>query len=384
MTDYYKTLGLSKGASEDEIKKAYRKAAMKHHPDRNPGDSNAEAKFKEVSEAYEVLSDDQKRKIYDQYGEEGLKGAAGMGGGPGGGFQGFGSMDEALRTFMNAFGGGGGESIFESFFGGGGGEAGGRQGASKKVGITISFEEAAKGVEKEIAIQNFFPCDECHGSGARSDNAIQTCPTCQGQGQIYQSRGFFSMSTTCHQCHGAGQIITYPCPSCHGQGRVKKKRRVKLAIPAGVDSGMRLKMTGYSDAGEGGAPAGDLYVYIDVEPHKTFERDGDDVYLDLPLTITEAALGCKKDIPTPLGGSARVTISEGTQNGKVLRVRNKGFPNVHGQGHGDLLVRIHVETPVNLSGKQKDILRSFESLETPKNHPRKKSFLDKLKVFFSG
>jgi len=386
MKDYYKTLGISKSASEDDIKKAYRKAAMAHHPDRNPGDANAEAKFKEVSEAYEVLCNDQKRKIYDQYGEEGLKGAAGMGGGPAGGFQGFGSMDDALRTFMNAFGGNfGGESIFESFFGGGGrGESGARQGSSKKVGITISFEEAAKGIEKEIAIQNFIPCDECQGSGARSPNAIQTCPSCQGQGQVYQSRGFFSMSTTCHQCHGAGQIITDPCTSCHGQGRIKKRRRVKLVIPAGVDSGMRLKMTGYGDAGEGGGPAGDLYVYIDVEPHKTFERDGDDVYIDLPLTITEAALGCKKDIPTPLGASARVTISEGTQNGKILRIRNKGFPNVHGQGQGDLLVRINVETPVNLSGKQKNILRSFESLETPQNHPRKKSFLDKLKVFFSG
>ena len=383
MKDYYKTLGTSKEASADEIKKAYRKAAMAHHPDRNPGDANAEAKFKEVSEAYEILSDDKKRKIYDQYGEEGLKGATGTGAGAGG-FQGFGSMDDALRTFMNAFGGGlGGDSIFESFFGNGSGGHGTRQGASKKVGITISFEEAAKGIEKEIAIQNFIPCEECDGSGARSPKAIQVCPTCQGQGQTFQSRGFFSMSTTCHQCHGAGRIITDPCSSCHGQGRIKKRRRVKLPIPAGVDSGMRLKMTGYGDAGEGGSSPGDLYVYIDVEPHKTFERNGDDVYIDLPLTFTEAALGCKKNIPTPLGGSARVSIPEGTQNEKILRIRNEGFPNVHGQGRGDLLVRIHVETPVNLSGKQKEILRSFESLETPKNHPRKKTFLDKLKVFFS-
>lgn len=389
MKDFYATLGVSREATPEEIKKAYRKKALEFHPDRNPGDPKAEAQFKQVSEAYEVLSDENRRRVYDQYGEEGLKGA-GMGGGfPGGGAGGFSSMEEALRTFMGAFGGGrgGGESIFDSFFGGGGGgfeeEGGARKGTSKKATVRVAFEEAARGVEKELAISNYVSCETCSGSGARTKNGIRTCSTCQGKGQVYQSRGFFSMSSACPHCGGAGQVITDPCGSCKGAGRQKEKQRIKIRIPAGVDNGMRLKMSGYGDAGEGGGPSGDLYVYIEVEPHEAFQREGDDVYLDLPITFPEAALGCKKEVPTPLGESCRIQVAEGTQSGKLLRVSGKGFPNVHGQGHGDLLVRVTVETPVKLSEKQKDLLRSFEEIETPQNHPRKKGFLEKIKVFFS-
>jgi len=386
MTDYYQILEVSQNATPEEIKKAYRKKALKFHPDKNPGDNSAEKRFKEVSEAYEVLGDDNKRQIYDQYGEEGLKGFGGGGapGGPGG----FSSMEEALRTFMGAFGGGGGgggDSMFDSFFGGGGSghDHGPKKGASKKVGITISFDEAASGINKEIAITNYHTCSSCSGNGTRSSQGIRTCSTCQGKGQLFQSRGFFSMSSTCHECQGSGQVITDPCSDCRGQGRVKEKQKVKIGIPAGVDSGMRLKMNGYGDSGTAGGPPGDLYVYIDVEAHEQFERDGDDVYLDLPLTFPEAALGTKKEIPTPLKESYKITISEGTQTGKILRIKGKGFPNVHGSGSGDLLVRIFCETPVKLSSKQKELLKEFIELETPNNHPRKSNFFDRIKFFFT-
>lgn len=386
MADYYETLGVSKDASPDEIKKAYRKKALKYHPDKNPDDPSAEAKFKEVSEAYDVLSDDKKRKVYDQYGADGLRGAGfGPGGGPGAG--GFSSMEEALRTFMGAFGGGGGggADFFGSIFGfedgrGGGGFA--QRGASKKISLSITFEEAVKGVEKDVSLSIYEECDKCHGLGAKSQSDLKTCETCGGRGQIHQSRGFFSMSTTCPHCHGAAKIITNPCDECHGSGRMKKKKRVKIPIPPGVDSGMRLKISGQGDSGEGGAPAGDLFVYIEVKPHEIFQRDGDDIYLDLPIGITEAALGCKKEIPTLLSGSQRITIPEGTQTGKIFRVRGQGFPNVHGHGTGDLLVRVHLETPVNLTAEQKKLLQEFSQLEGPHNSPKKKGFFEKLKELF--
>jgi molecular chaperone DnaJ len=383
MADYYQVLDIPKDATEEQIKKAYRKKALKYHPDRNPDDSEASDKFKKVSEAYEVLSDPNKKQVYDQYGEEGLKGSmGGMGGAPGG----FSSMEEALRTFMGAFGSGGmggGDSIFDSFFGFEGSREGGpSKGASKKISITISFEEAAKGIEKEVFITNYHICTKCNGSGAKTPNSIKTCPTCSGQGQVLQSRGFFSMSSTCPQCHGHGKIISDPCPECSGLGKIKKKEKIKISIPAGVDNGMRLRMTGYGDAGENNGPPGDLYIYITVKPHEAFKRDGDDVYIDVPISITEASLGCKKEIPTPLGNSCRISIPEGSQNGKILRVRSAGFSNVHGQGKGDLLARVIVETPVNLSAKQKEMLSSFEETLTPSNHPKRKSFFERVKSFF--
>lgn len=382
MSDYYAVLGVEKSASQEEIKKAYRKQALKYHPDKNPDDKEAEKQFKKVSEAYEVLGDEKKRQIYDQYGADALKGGA-----AGPGAHGFSSMEEALRTFMGAFGGqqGGGESIFDSFFGFGGGQGGQEgpsQGASKKATVVITFEEAAKGVEKELAITNLVSCETCHGSGAKSASSIKTCNTCHGYGHVQQSRGFFSMTSSCPKCHGSGKIITDPCSSCHSAGRIKKKQNVKVSIPAGIDDGMRIKLSGYGDAGERGGPNGDLYVYIQVKPHDFFTREGDDIIIRLPVTFTEAALGAKKEIPTPLSGSCRLSIPEGTQSGKVLRVKGQGLPNVHGQGTGDLLVEILVETPVDLSEQQKQLLEEFQKLETPKNSPNKKGFFEKIKNFF--
>lgn len=392
MADYYEILEIPKSASQDDIKKAYRKKALMYHPDRNQGNVEAEKKFKEISEAYEVLSDEKKRSMYDRYGKEALSGA-GFGGGGG---QGFSSMEEALRTFMGAFGnqgggGGGGESIFENLFGFGGGEAEGgmggraqsRQGSSKRVNITVSFDEAAKGVDKELAITNWATCQTCGGKGAAKASGIKKCSRCHGKGQVFEQRGFFSMSMPCPDCHGEGRIITDPCTHCSGQGVTKEKQRVKVHIPAGVDNGMRLKMSGYGDAGPSGGPAGDLYVFITVEPHKIFEREGNDILLDLPISFSEASLGCKKDVPSLFNHSCRLTLPEGTQTGKIFRVKGEGFPSVHGQGKGDLLVKIFVETPTHLSARQKELLQEFASLESPSNQPKRKTFLDALKGIFT-
>lgn len=383
MADYYDTLELSRNATQDEIKKAYRKKAVKYHPDKNPGDVEAEKRFKEISEAYEVLSDEKKRQLYDRYGQAGLSGAAA---GPGGG-RGFESMDEALRTFMNAFGGMGGESIFESFFGGdmsgGGGGRAMRQGASKRVNITLSFEEAARGVDKEIAITNLSSCGTCRGLGTTDPQNIKKCSRCGGAGQVYEQRGFFAMSATCPQCHGEGKMITNPCKSCHGEGLVKEKQHVKVHIPAGIDTGMRLKMSGYGDAGQGGGPPGDLYVFVTVESHEVFEREGNDIILDLPISFSEAALGCKKEVPALGSHVCRISIPEGTQTGKIFRIKGQGFASVQGQVKGDLLVRVIVETPTRLNEKQKALLAELGTLESASNMPKRKGFLDKIKDLFS-
>jgi molecular chaperone DnaJ len=384
MSDYYEVLGVQKGATADEVKKAYRQKAMQYHPDRNPGDPEAEKKFKEISEAYEILGDEKKREAYNRYGSAGVQN---MGQGYTG--HGFSSMEEALRTFMGAFGG---DSIFESMFGGGygGGEYGQEDGqrlqpgASKRVNLSISFEEAIKGIEKELAVTSYVPCETCHGKRTTSPQGVKRCTRCQGAGQIFEQRGFFSMSMTCPQCHGEGEVVTDPCRTCAGEGRVKAKKHVKIRVPPGVDSGMRLRLSGYGDVGPGGGPAGDLYVYINVEPHEYFERQGNDIILDLPITFAEAALGCKKEVPSFTSHALRLTIPEGTQSGKLFRIAGEGFPNVHGSGKGDLLVRATVETPTKLSEKQRDLLKEFATLEDPANFPKKKGFLDKLKGLFSG
>lgn len=381
MADYYEVLGIPRNADPDEIKKAYRKNAVKYHPDKNPGNPDAEKRFKEVSEAYEVLGNAEKRRVYDQYGAEAVRGGFGGGAAEAGGFA---SMEDALRTFMNAFGGMGG-SIFESFFGfdteAQEGQA--RQGASKKLQLTLSFEEAMRGVEKEVMITRLVACSPCDGKGAASVNDIKRCTRCHGSGQLHQTHGFFSMATMCASCGGKGKVIVTPCKECRGEGRIKQKQPLTIKVPAGVDSGMRMKMSSCGDVGAGGGPAGDLYIHITVQPHELFQRDGDDILLEIPLSFTEAALGCKKELPTPTGGSCRLTIPEGTQAGKLFRIKGEGAPNVHHQGKGDLLVRILVETPVSLSEKQKELLRTFSELERDHNSPRKQTFWDKLKVFFS-
>jgi len=381
MTDYYEQLGVAKGASQDEIKKGYRKMAMQYHPDRNPNDKEAEKKFKEISEAYEVLSDDKKRAIYDRYGADAVNAQAGAGG-----HAHHASMDEALRTFMGAFGG---EGMFEQIFGGmgGGGYEGGhyqQAGASKRANIAISFEEAVKGTDKELAITNYVVCETCHGKRTTAQNGVKRCTKCRGQGQVFEQRGFFSMSMACPQCHGEGEIVTDPCKTCNGEGRTKAKKRVNVHIPAGVDTGMRLKLAGYGDAAPGGGVPGDLYVYITVEQHEYFQRHGDDILIDLPVTFSEAALGSKKDVPSFSEHVARISIPEGTQSGKTLRVKGEGFPNIHGSGKGDLLVRVQVETPTNLTERQRELLHQFAAVETPANFPKKKGFFDKLKNFFGS
>ena len=385
MADYYTLLEVPRSASAEEIKKAYRKFALKYHPDRNPNSTEAEAKFKQISEAYDVLSDEKKRQVYDRYGEDALKGAH-MGAGPQG--AGYANMDDALRTFMDAFGGfQGGESIFGSIFGFGGESEGGsgpQAGANKRAKVVVSFLEAATGIEKELAVTNWESCPTCRGQCAATPAGIKTCSRCQGRGQTIQNRGFFTTASTCPDCQGEGKIITDPCKECSGRGRIKQKQHVKIKIPAGVDDGMRMRMSGYGDAGLHGGPSGDLYVSIEVTPHDLFRREGDTIHLDLPLSITEATLGCKKELPTLQPGHvARLHIPEGTQPGQILRVRGEGFPNVHGHGKGDLLVHAQVEIPTRLSTEQKEILAQFAATESPANAPRRQNFLDRLKVFFS-
>ncbi|MDB6081327.1 MAG: molecular chaperone DnaJ [Chlamydiia bacterium] len=387
MADYYEVLEIPRGATKEEIKKAYRKKALQHHPDRNPGNPEAEKKFKEISEAYEVLSDEKKKEMYDRYGADAVNGmGAGMGGGGGGHPGGFSSMEEALHTFMGAFGR---ESAFDSMFGGGGHggyEEGPRQqqGASKRANLSISFEEAVKGVEKELAITTYVTCETCHGKRTTSPQGVKRCTRCKGSGQVFEQRGFFSMSMACPQCHGEGETISDPCKTCAGEGRVKTKKHVKVKVPAGIDTGMRLRLTGYGDVGIGGSAPGDLYVYITVEPHEFFERQGNDILLDLPITLAEAALGCKKEIPSFLSHGVRLTIPEGTQTGKVFRVKGEGFPYVQGSGNGDLLIRVVVETPSKLTDRQRELLKEFAELESSANFPKGKTFLEKLKEFFSG
>ncbi len=383
MADYYEILEISKSATADEIKKAYRKQALKYHPDRNPGNNNAEKQFKKISEAYEVLSDDQKRQVYDRYGKDGLQGAGAHAGAS------FGSMEEALHTFMGAFGGMGGDSIFDSFFGmGGEGSARSRTtmrrpGASKRMTLSVSIEDVYRGVDKDLSLTNLVTCQDCRGKGATNSDGIQKCQRCSGGGHVFEQRGFFSMSMTCPDCHGEGQVVTNPCKSCRGDGLLKKKQRIKVHIPAGVDSGMRLKMTGYGDAGRYGGPHGDLYVFINVEPHDIFEREGDNLILVLPISFAEAALGFKKDIPLLSGKKSRLTIPDGTQSGTVFRIRGEGFPNIHNRGKGDLMVKVLIETPTRLTKQQKELLQEFSKLEGPDNLPKRKSFLNKFKGLFS-
>lgn len=377
--DYYEVLGVSKTATQDELKKAYRKLARKYHPDLNKDNPEAAEKFKECNEAYSVLSDEQKRAQYDQFGHAAFENG-GMGGGPGaGGFGGFGG-----------FGGSGMEDIFDMFFGGQGrggrsNNAGPQRGADLRFDLEISFEEAAFGLEKEISLNRAERCDHCHGDGAEPGSKVETCPECHGSGYIRftQNTMFGQMvnERPCSRCHGEGKIISNPCRECRGTGTVKKTKKLKVKIPAGVDNGSRLRVSGEGEAGVKGGPSGDLYVYLYVKPHKFFERDGTTVLCEVPINIVQATLGAEIKVPT-LDGQVTMKVPEGTQPGKVLRIKGKGIPSLRGGQRGDQLVRIKVVVPTKLSDKQKDALQKFADISKDNINPEEKSFLNKVKDFF--
>lgn len=379
--DYYEVLGVPKNASEDEIKKAYRKLAMKFHPDRNQGDAakEAEAKFKEAKEAYEMLSDADKRTAYDQYGHAGVD--PNMRGGMGGGPEGFGGFAEA---FGDIFG-----DIFGQGRAGAGGGRGGRQvyrGNDLSYAMEITLEEAALGKEAQIRIPTWDPCDTCHGSGAKPGTQAKTCNTCHGQGVVQMRQGFFSVQQTCPTCRGQGKIIPEPCPTCHGQGKVKKQKTLEVKIPAGIDDGMRIRSAGNGEPGHNGGPPGDLYIEIRLKKHAIFERDGDDLHCVVPISFTRAALGGEIEVPT-LQGKAAIDIPEGTQAGKQFRLRGKGIKGVRSSYPGDLYCHIAVETPVKLTEHQRKLLRELdESLQKggSRHSPSEESWSDRLKNFFSA
>jgi molecular chaperone DnaJ len=377
--DYYEVLGVSRGASAEDIKKAYRKLAVKFHPDKNPGDKSAEDKFKELGEAYEVLSDADKRAAYDRFGHSAFQ--------QGGGFGGAGGMHDPFDIFREVFGAGrGGGGIFESIFGdamgGDGGERGGRgRGSDLRYDMRITFEEAARGVEKEIEISKLQSCDTCHGSGAEPGSKVTTCPTCAGHGQVAVSRGFFNIAQTCPRCRGAGQTIEKPCHTCRGEGRVEKTTKIKIKIPAGVEDGTRLRSSSQGEGGVRGGPSGDLYVVLHVEAHEIFQREGTDLFCSVPISFAKAALGGEVSVPT-LEGSAVLKVPAGTPSGKTFRLRSKGLPEVHGRGVGDLHVRLYVEVPTKLNAMQRAHLQAFADACDEHTHPEETSFFKKAKDFF--
>ncbi len=362
--DYYEVLGVNKGAGADEIKKAYRKLARQYHPDVRPGDKEAEAKFKEATEAYEVLSDPEKRQRYDQFGHAGMDPNQGFGGGD------FGS-------FGDIFG-----DIFDLFGGGGSRRQGPRRGADLRYDLSISFEEAAFGASKEIKVPRQETCDECHGSGAAPGTQSAVCPQCHGTGQVktVQATPFGRIQTSrpCNSCHGEGRIIATPCRKCGGQGKVRQVRTLDIKIPAGAEDGLHLRLNGDGEAGEKGGPAGDLYVVISVKPHKFFQRDGNEVFCEVPVSFIQATLGGEVEVPT-LDGSVKMKIPEGTQTGTMFRLRGHGIPFRRGSGRGDQHVKVLVVTPTKLTEKQKELLREFDASATPDQHMGKKSFFDKLR-----
>ncbi|WP_284446518.1 molecular chaperone DnaJ [Fluviibacter phosphoraccumulans] len=378
--DYYEILGVNKGASDDELKKAYRRLAMKYHPDRNPDDKSAEAQFKEAKEAYEILTDPNKRAAYDQYGHAGVDPSMGHGGFGGGGAGGF----DFGNIFEEIFRGGGGGG-----FGGGGGRGGRSQvyrGADLRYDLEISLEEAAKGSQTRIRIPTETNCTTCKGSGAKAGTSAKTCGTCKGSGQVRMQQGFFSVQQSCPHCHGSGKVIEDPCTDCHGRGRKRENKTLEIKIPAGVNEGDRIRLSGEGEAGVNGGPSGDLYVQISLRQHELFTRDGDDLHCEIPITMTTAALGGDIDVPT-LDGTASLRIPDETQTGKIFRLRGKGITGMRSGVAGNLYVHVVVETPVNLSSEQKELLRQFqESLgERPDHHsPKEGGWQQKLRNFFSS
>jgi len=371
--DYYEILGVEKNTDLDEIKKAYRKLAIKYHPDKNPGDKAAEEKFKELGEAYEILSDPQQRAAYDQYGHAAFDRRTGFGRGAG--------FHDPFDIFREVFGGG---SIFEDLFGGGRQDPSQPQrGDDLRYDMEISFEEAAKGCEKEISLTKPERCDVCNGSGAEPGSHARTCPSCGGRGQVVSSRGIFSIAQTCPQCHGAGRVIEKPCKVCRGNGRRDRTSKIKLRIPAGVDTGSRLRSAGNGEAGWRGGPSGDLYVVLHVKAHEIFQRDGDDLLCEVPVSFVQAALGAEIEVPT-LDGKAAIKIPAGTQPGNMFRLKGKGVKNVQGYGLGDLHVRIQVEVPIRLSSAQKTKLEEFAQLCDGEESPLSQRFIEKARKLFGA
>ena len=371
--DYYEVLGINRDAPEEEIKKAYRRLAMKWHPDRNPDNPKAEEHFKEAKQAYEVLSDAQKRGAYDQYGHAGVDQQAGMGGGgAAGGMGGFGDIFNDI--FGDIFGGarGGRSNVF--------------RGADLRYNLEITLEQAALGFETRIRIPTMAQCETCHGSGAKAGSQPQTCPSCRGAGQVRVSQGPFSIAQTCPRCHGSGKIIPNPCATCAGNGRVKQQKTLSVRIPTGVDEGDRVRLSGEGEPGVNGGPAGDLYVQVHIKPHPVFQRDHDDLHCEMPISISTAALGGEIEIPT-LEGSARINVPTETQSAKTFRLRGKGIKGVRSHTAGDLFCHVVVETPVNLTARQKELLHEFEAIsqkDVARHNPRSKSWYDKVKEFFEG
>jgi molecular chaperone DnaJ len=368
--DYYEVLGVNRDVDEETIKKAYRRLAMKHHPDRNPDNPKAEEQFKEAKEAYEVLTDEGKRAAYDRYGHAGVDPRAGIAGGAAG-----------FSNFADAFG-----DIFGDIFNQARrGRSSVYRGADLRYNLEVALEQAARGSETRIRIPTYEDCETCKGTGAKPGTSPKTCPTCEGQGQVRMQQGFFSIQQTCPKCHGTGKIIAEPCPSCHGAARVKKQKTLSVKIPAGVDEGDRIRLSGEGEPGVNGGPAGDLYVQIQVKPHPVFQRDHDDLHCEMPVSFATAALGGDIEIPT-LDGSAKIRIPSETQSGKVFRLRGKGIRGVRSREHGDLLCHVVVETPVNLTERQRELLREFETItqmDRDRHSPRAKSWMEKVKEFFA-
>jgi molecular chaperone DnaJ len=377
--DYYELLGVAKGASEEEIKKAYRKKAIQYHPDKNPGNKEAEEQFKKVSEAYEVLQDGEKRAAYDRYGHAAF---SGPGGGPSGPRGGPGGFHDPFDIFREVFGqGGGGGGIFEEMFGGGGSRDGGRDGSDLRYDLEISLEEAARGMEKEISFRKLVACDRCNGSGAEPGSKRVTCSTCRGVGQIRRSGGIIVFTQSCPTCGGVGTRIEKPCNACHGEGRAPKTTKINLRIPPGVDSGSRLRSSGNGEAGLAGGQPGDLYIVINVKEHELFERHGDDLFCEIPIKFTLATLGGTIEVPT-LFGKATLKLPAATQSATTFRLRGKGMPHLRGSGQGDQLVRVQVEVPASLTGEQRRVLEEFARVCGDADNPTGKSWFDKAKKFF--
>ncbi len=382
--DYYEVLGVPKNASADDIKKAYRKLAMKFHPDRNPGDKEAEEKFKELGEAYAVISDEQKRAAYDKFGHAAFSPGTGGAGAQGAGFDPFDLFSQVFGGSRRG-GGGGMGSIFEEFLGGAAGarpdQQGRMRGSDLRYDLAISLEEAAQGTEKKLELERGVECEKCHGTGSAKGHGMKKCPTCRGHGQVITSRGFFQVQQNCPDCMGTGQIISDPCSECGGDGRVERTTRINLRIPAGITEGARLRSGGNGEAGFRGGAAGDLYVVIHVRQHDVFERHDNDLYCEVPLPFVIAALGGELSVPT-LEGRAVVKIPAGTQSSEVFRLRGKGMPILNRSSHGDLMVRVSVEVPTNLSTDQREKLKAFADSVGQQNNPMAAGFFEKAKRFF--